>query len=63
VKKQQQVADEPVVVINFEPMKPGNSVEDKTRRTSCMYKHDSQFDLSAPKVLLRCEGVKLNQSD
>ena len=29
----EQVADDSVVVIKFEPMKPGNSVEDKTRTT------------------------------
>ena len=28
-----EVADESVVVLKFRPMKPGNSVEDKTERT------------------------------
>ena len=29
-----EVADEPVVVMKFQPMKPGNSVEDKTETTT-----------------------------
>lgn len=43
---QQQMADEPVVVINFEPVKLGNNVEDKTRGTICKGKcNSSQIDL------------------
>ncbi|RME00824.1 MAG: hypothetical protein D6816_13145 [Bacteroidetes bacterium] len=58
------MADEPVVVTNFEPMKLGNNVEDKTRRTSCTpNSQGSQLGLLSSKVIVRCEGVKLNQSD
>jgi hypothetical protein len=31
-----EVADDPVVVLKFRPMKAGNSVEDKTGMTRCI---------------------------
>ena len=34
VSKGCEVADEPVVVMKFRPMKPGNSVEEKTGTTT-----------------------------
>ena len=34
--KRQQVADEPVLVINLLPMKAGNRLEDKTKGTVFM---------------------------
>jgi hypothetical protein len=49
------VADEPVVVIKFLPMKAGNSLEEKTGMTKC----ESFWVLYSSKDLQQCEGAKL----
>jgi hypothetical protein len=46
------VADEPVVVMKFWPVKAGNSVEDKTRTTA----GGGSAGLCWSKALIRCEG-------
>jgi hypothetical protein len=49
-----RVADEPVVVMKFPPVKPGNGVEEKTE-TTCS--HDCRGCWRA-KSAGSCEGVK-----
>ena len=49
-----EVADEPVVVMKFLPMKPGNGVEDKTGTSSDVIQDDRYW----PKAVLGCEGGK-----
>lgn len=50
-------ADEPVVVINPEPEKAGNSLEDKTWGTL----HLVVMKHIEPKAGMLCEGAKINQ--
>lgn len=49
-----EVADETVVVRKFRPVKPGNSVEDKTGTTA----DGGSADRAGPKALVGCEGRK-----
>ena len=49
-----EVADEPVVVKKSRPVKPGNSVEDKTEMTRWLV----HLGVSMAKSLTTCEGVK-----
>ena len=49
-----RVADEPVVVMKFRPVKPGNSVEGKTGTTASRV----WWDRGEPKADTGCEGVK-----
>jgi hypothetical protein len=48
------VADESVVVMKFWPVKPGNSVEEKTGTTA----DGDSVGLGRSKGVLRCEGMK-----
>ena len=48
------MADEPVVVMKFWPMKPGNSVEDKTGTTVS----GGLTGSVSSKAIQECEGVK-----
>jgi hypothetical protein len=48
------VADEPVVVMKFPPVKPGNGVEEKTG-TTCIKVYR---DCREAKSLCNCEGGK-----
>jgi len=52
------VADESVVVINPQPMKVGNRLEDKTEGTL----HLIAMSHNEPKAIMICEGTKINQS-
>lgn len=58
----EQVADESVVVIKFEPKKSGNSMEDKTQmilhKLQACKSCDNRYLLK--KVIFGCEGMKLN---
>ena len=49
-----EVADEPVVVKKFRPMKAGNCVEDKTGMTAV----GDTAGCQSSKVADQCEGVK-----
>jgi len=49
-----RVADEPVVVMKSRPVKPGNSVEDKTGMTAS----GVWWACGEPKAVTGCEGVK-----
>ena len=49
-----RVADEPVVVMKSRPVKPGNSVEDKTGMTASTV----WWTCGEPKATTGCEGVK-----
>jgi len=49
-----RVADEPVVVMKFPPMKPGNGVEDKTEMTCGQVRRGRR----RAKSIGGCEGVK-----
>lgn len=49
-----RVADEPVVMMKSRPVKPGNSVEDKTGMTTSTV----WWDCGEPKAVMGCEGVK-----
>ncbi|WP_234981231.1 hypothetical protein [Desulfopila aestuarii] len=48
------MADEPVVVLKFWPVKAGNSVEGKTGTT----RYSSFWGLVCVKSRISCEGVK-----
>ncbi|HDZ48104.1 MAG TPA: hypothetical protein ENI10_02500 [Halomonas sp.] len=48
------MADDAVVVRKFRPVKPGNSVEDKTGSTA----GGGSVDWARPKALVGCEGRK-----
>jgi hypothetical protein len=49
-----EVADEPVVVMKFRPVKPGNSVEGKTGTMMS----GGLVNRVSPKVASWCEGAK-----
>jgi hypothetical protein len=49
-----EVADEPVVVMKSQPMKPGNSVEDKTETTTGM---------SAVSLMQAKSGIKMRRGE
>lgn len=49
-----ELADEPVVVMKFQPVKPGNSVEDKTGTTNSVGELGSCWS----KANMKCEGEK-----
>lgn len=49
-----EVADAPVVVMKFRPVKPGNSVEDKTGTMMS----GGLVNRVSPKAIGRCEGAK-----
>ena len=50
-----EVADEPVVVINAQPVKPSNGVEGKTEQTISIFGLVGRIEA---KSAIRCEGVK-----
>lgn len=57
----EQVADESVVVIKFEPEKSGNSMEDKTQMILHNYRHVRvAITDTYSKGNIGCEGMKLN---